>query len=209
MKKDIEIEGDNFPKFIFIEPEYQKISNSSPNNNTSFMEISAFKIYDTIRKSKIWNNSGLLITFDESGGFYDHVKPPPVYCDNPDCLINIDSVKSFGGRVPTVFCSPLIKQGLKSDIYDHVSILKYLCDKYKLPYLNDRIKYAPNFLDENEFIFTKENIRQIPRYVYRNRPQKLEIALEDKIVGFIGKSSTKCIINLNYFYRKYLIDNFC
>ena len=73
--------------YTFIEPRYDTISqnlglpfvNNSqhPANGVALGEALIKTVYETIRNSPHWNQSMLIITWDEHGGFFDHVKPPP------------------------------------------------------------------------------------------------------------------------------------
>ncbi|KAL1089980.1 hypothetical protein V6Z11_D07G057600 [Gossypium hirsutum] len=73
------------------------------------------EVYETLRASPQWNETLLVITYDEHGGFYDHVKTPFVNVPNPDG--NTGPAPSFfkfdrlGVRVPTIMVSPWIKKG--------------------------------------------------------------------------------------------------
>ena len=73
--------------YTFIEPRYDTISqnlglpfvNNSqhPANSVELGEALIKTVYETIRNSPHWNQSMLIITWDEHGGFFDHVTPPP------------------------------------------------------------------------------------------------------------------------------------
>jgi len=73
--------------YTFIEPRYDTISqnlglsfvNNSqhPANSVALGEALIKSVYEAIRNSPRWNQSMLIITYDEHGGFFDHVTPPP------------------------------------------------------------------------------------------------------------------------------------
>ncbi|XP_044501733.1 non-specific phospholipase C6-like isoform X2 [Mangifera indica] len=73
------------------------------------------EVYETLRASPQWNETLLVITYDEHGGFYDHVETPYVNVPSPDG--NTGPAPSFfkfdrlGVRVPTIMVSPWIKKG--------------------------------------------------------------------------------------------------
>jgi len=78
-----------------------------------------------VQSSPIWNSSAIIITFDDGGGWYDHVAPP-----------QIDD-QGLGFRVPTLVISPLAKHGYVSHVVmDHVSILKLIQWNWNLTNLN-------------------------------------------------------------------------
>jgi phospholipase C len=91
--------------------------------------------------SLAWNETLLIITFDEHGGTYDHVLPPwgatcPDHNSNPGR--EGFTFDRFGVRVPMVVVSPWIREGTvfrtDTDVpYDHTSILATLRDWLKIP----------------------------------------------------------------------------
>lgn len=75
-------------------------------------ELLIKQVYNAVRNSPQWNTTLLIITFDEHGGFYDHV-PPPMNVPNPDGLNSKDPAFNFdrlGVRVPTLMISPWINK---------------------------------------------------------------------------------------------------
>jgi phospholipase C len=71
------------------------------------------RIYEAIRKSPKWNETLFLLTYDEHGGFADHVPPPSIGVPAPDDnkAPNGFAFDRLGVRVPTVAISPWIKKG--------------------------------------------------------------------------------------------------
>lgn len=73
------------------------------------------EVYETLRGSRQWNESLLVITYDEHGGFYDHVQTPYVNVPSPDGNTgpppNFFKFDRLGVRVPTIMVSPWIKKG--------------------------------------------------------------------------------------------------
>jgi len=70
-------------------------------------------VYEALRNGPLWNETLFILTFDEHGGFYDHVAPPQVGVPNPD---GINSEHDFhftrlGIRIPTLAISPWIPKG--------------------------------------------------------------------------------------------------
>ena len=115
--------------YTFIEPRYDTISqnlglpfvNNSqhPANGVAIGEALIKNVYETIRNSPHWNQSMLIVTWDEHGGFFDHVKPPPaarIPTGSPPGDIKGKSYgfmfDQYGPRVPAVVISPLCPQNL-------------------------------------------------------------------------------------------------
>lgn len=87
------------------------------------------KVYETIRNSPHWNESLLLVVYDEQGGFFDHVSPPPAVAPG-DVISNLDNnthgfnFTQLGIRVPAVLISPLVPDNqVDHTVYDHTSLL--------------------------------------------------------------------------------------
>jgi phospholipase C len=80
-----------------------------------------------VRKSRLWKDTVIIVTYDEHGGYWDHVAPPKFDKWGP------------GARVPALIVSPLAKRGyIDHTLYDTTSILKLVHERYGLPPLSDR-----------------------------------------------------------------------
>ncbi|MHB9839695.1 alkaline phosphatase family protein [Paraburkholderia terrae] len=122
-------------KFIFIEPTYDA-KNDFRNGNSMHPcgdvrrgEALVKQVYDAISTSSLWNNSVLLIVFDEHGGFFDHVTPPkaepPGSAENARLKTHNFAFDRLGVRVPAIVVSPFVPAGtIDHSLYDHTSILK-------------------------------------------------------------------------------------
>jgi phospholipase C len=67
-----------------------------------------------LRNSNYWNESLLIVTYDEHGGFYDHVSPPVDDVPNPNPNYEKSNGFNFtqlGVRVPVMLISPWVKKG--------------------------------------------------------------------------------------------------
>jgi len=155
------------PSYSFIEPRFFIGHNDQhPPVSEQILETSSVlagellikKIYDTLRGGCKWNQTLFIITFDEHGGCYDHVSPPIVTPPDPKKPIGEQDFKfdRLGVRVPTVMISPYIQPGtVISDVHDHTSIIKLVCDRWELESLTERDKRA-NSIDT---VFNLENPR--------------------------------------------------
>ncbi len=121
-------------KYVFIEPNYGRVYSDYAYGNSQHALDDVAKgeelikeVYETIRQSPHWKDSALLITYDEHGGFYDHVVPPAATPPG-DALGSSLNVNGFdfaqlGVRVPAVIVSPLIERGtIDHRVYDHASV---------------------------------------------------------------------------------------
>ncbi len=103
--------------------------------------------------SDLWKTSAIFLTYDEGGGFYDHV-PPPKACkpDNKLNKIGPWQPDRYGFRVPFIAMSPYVKRHYVSHMtYDHTSVLKFIETWWNLPALTKRDANANNLLDLFDF----------------------------------------------------------
>jgi phospholipase C len=104
-----------------------------------------------------WRSSALFLTYDEHGGFYDHVAPPPAPVpDNiPPNLKPGETPGAFdryGFRVPAVVVSPFSKRHYVSHVVDdHTSILRFIELRFGLPALSNRDVNADPMFDMFDF----------------------------------------------------------
>ncbi|MEO8842141.1 MAG: alkaline phosphatase family protein [Kofleriaceae bacterium] len=104
-------------------------------------------VYNALAKSPQWKNCMLVITYDENGGFFDHVSPPQT-TDDTAAKYQVDGFEQMGFRVPTIVAGPYAKQNyVSSTVYDHTSALKHLQNVFKLESLNVRMDAANDLTD--------------------------------------------------------------
>src|ERR1700722_19070392 len=124
------------PQFTFIEPSYDNdlrngifATSQHPDFAVDSGEALISEVYSAIRDSPLWNDTLLLIVYDEHGGLFDHVTPPTLVRDPefPDIPASQDFGFKFdrlGVRVPAVFVSPWIQAGtILHRQFDHCSIV--------------------------------------------------------------------------------------
>jgi phospholipase C len=87
-----------------------------------------------------WNDTVVFLTYDDFGGFYDHVPPP-----------RLDAF-GLGPRVPLLIISSFAKAGyISHTVYEHSSVLKFVETRYHLPALTARDGGASDMLDSFDF----------------------------------------------------------
>jgi phospholipase C len=117
-------------------------SSSCVGENWTVRQINA------IMQGPRWKSTAVFITWDDFGGFYDHVPPPAV--DN----------FGFGPRVPLLIISPYARPGFISHtVYEFSSLLRFVEARFRLEPLTDRDSAANDLLDS--FDFTQRPLRRV------------------------------------------------
>ena len=82
-------------------------------------------VYDALAASPQWERSLLIVTYDEHGGFFDHVPPPPAVDDDPDTF------GRYGVRVPAIIVSPWVEpRSVSHELFDHTSIISTILTRF-------------------------------------------------------------------------------
>ena len=74
------------------------------------------ELYDALVNGPQWQDTVLVITYDEHGGFFDHVEPPSVDDGTP--------YETLGVRVPALCVGPRVDNFVCHDLFDHTSLIK-------------------------------------------------------------------------------------
>ena len=118
------------PSFSYVDPNWTfhdegPSSGNEGNDDHPHADIRAgeyfmSQIYNAVTQSPAWRRTLLIFTFDEWGGFYDHVPPPAAHDVKPE-------YQQRGFRIPCVLVSPYARRGrVAHGMYDHTSILKLI-----------------------------------------------------------------------------------
>ena len=141
------------PGFCLVEPDYGTTSEEDPQNIASG-EAFAARVIDAVMSGPKWSSTLLIWTYDEHGGYYDHVPPPTaIPPDNigPNGFLGGPAFEGFGRygfRVPCAVVSPWARPDYVSHhVFDHTSILKLAETKWNLPALTRRDANANDMLD--------------------------------------------------------------
>ena len=103
-------------------------------------EVTPVELVEAVRRSSIWPRTVVIVTYDDFGGWYDHVPPPAGDRWGP------------GGRVPMLVISPWAKRGhVDRTFYDHTSILSFIEWRWRLAPLSSRDAAANNLLPALDF----------------------------------------------------------
>jgi len=106
------------PRFSLLEPTYGRNDDHPPTHPLAGQVLVA-SIYEALASSPHWDSCLFVITYDEHGGFFDHVPPPTVPDDRAE-----EGFGQLGFRVPALVAGPWVRSGHTSDtVYDHTSVL--------------------------------------------------------------------------------------
>jgi phospholipase C len=127
---------------VWIDPVYGRNDDHPPAHPLAG-QVFLQSVYQALATSPQWERSMLIVTYDEHGGFYDHVPPPKVVDERAS--LGFDQL---GFRVPSQIVGPWVKQGHVSDtVYDHTSIMKTLCTLWDLEPRTERDANIADVLD--------------------------------------------------------------
>jgi len=149
------------PQVAFVEPAYfggpNEESDEHPPANPQAGQRFVSNVVKALFESPLWPTSALFLTYDEHGGYYDHVPPPPACApgDHAPMLRPGDTVADFdryGFRVPFVVVSPYARAHyLSHRVQDHTSILRFIETRFDLPALTARDANADPLLGLFDF----------------------------------------------------------
>jgi phospholipase C len=152
----------NLPSVVEIDPGFAKgldehagLDPAAPSGRIQTGSAYVSTLINALMKSPYWKDSIFILTWDEGGGFYDHVPPPPM--PSPDGIAPSTSIDLLPGdvcttaggptcdfvytgyRVPLIVISPFSKKNYVSHtIADYTSILKLIEGRFGLAPLNQR-----------------------------------------------------------------------
>jgi len=125
-----------------------------PLSNTGSGPSWVGSIVNAIGSSSYWSNTAIIITWDDWGGWYDHVAP------------RVINSYEYGFRVPLLVVSPYAKAGYVSHVnHDFGSVLRFIEEIYGIPSLGYADALADNFYDCFNFSQTPLKFRAIPTAV--------------------------------------------
>jgi phospholipase C len=138
-------------------------------------EYAISRVVDTLTSDpKLWAKTALIVTYDENGGFFDHVKPPVAPPGTKGEFLTVDPLPAaadgiagpvgLGFRVPTTIVSPWTRGGyVCSERFDHTSILRFLEKRFgaEVPHLSAWRRRTVGDLT-SAFDFTRPNTK-LPR----------------------------------------------
>jgi phospholipase C len=136
----------NLPPVVYIDPGFSANDDHPPVHPILGQELIG-AVYTALARSPQWKNCLLVVTYDENGGYYDHV-PPPMTTDDTMAKFGVPGFEQLGFRVPTIVAGPYVKENYISSVqYDHTSALKHLQNVFGLAPLTARSEAATDLTD--------------------------------------------------------------
>ena len=106
------------PNFINVRVLDPASNDDHPPSDIRSGQQLALELYHALVHSPDWNDTLFVITYDEHGGFYDHVVPPPVESgDN-------SGYASYGVRVPALVIGPRVRKFVNHQFFEHTTLMK-------------------------------------------------------------------------------------
>jgi phospholipase C len=135
-----DIKADRLPAVTWLTPRFEL--SDHPPTSSAFAHNWISDVINAVMTSPMWDRTAIFLSWDEWGGFYDHVLPPQV-----------DEI-GLGFRVPLLTISPYTTRGVIDDELGEFSTpLRFIADNWGLNYLTPRISNTHNF--EHIFDFKK------------------------------------------------------
>jgi phospholipase C len=154
-----QIASDTLPSVVFVDGTINELD-EHPTADVQLGEAWTKSVYDALVASKAWSSTALLFTYDESGGFADHVPP-----SNDVCLARPADKDFFehGMRVPLIAVSPWARRHYVSHLTkEHTSITRFIESVFDLPAMTARDANSDALLDMFDFECTPAPIPTAP-----------------------------------------------
>ena len=144
------------PQFTFLDPDYGTTSEENP-QDIQVGERFVSQVVHALMQAPTWKHTALFLTYDEHGGYYDHVPPPRAI--KPDSIVPLTKpgdapggYDRYGFRVPLIVVSPWAKQQYVSRVtQDLTSITAFIERKWNLPAMTFRDANADPMTDYFDF----------------------------------------------------------
>jgi phospholipase C len=149
-----DVAAGKLPAVSWIDPQFKDLRVLGPGSNDDHPPSDVLAgqelvlcVYRALASAPTWSKTLLVVTYDQHGGFYDHVPPPLAADADPD-------FQRLGVRVPTLVISPLVAAGSSSTAllgpdfhFDHTSIVKTILTRFcsasgRIPEVSERVAAA-------------------------------------------------------------------
>ena len=133
-----DLKNGTLPQVSWVVPDFDDSEHPPANIQRGMWYVT--RLMNAVMESKYWSDSVIFLSWDDYGGFYDHVTPPQM------------DAFGFGPRVPTLVISPYARAGyIDPDRYEFSSVLKFIETRWHLPHLTARDGRASDMLNALDF----------------------------------------------------------
>lgn len=133
-----DLQGGTLPAVSWIVPDFQDSEHIPASAEQGMWHVT--KLVNAVMRSKYWADTAIFITWDDYGGFYDHVPPPQM------------DAYGYGPRVPLLVISPYAKRGYVTHQQgDLTGMLRFVEERFNLPHLTARDHYTGDMSDAFDF----------------------------------------------------------
>jgi phospholipase C len=119
------------PNVAWIDPNFVDLggavgsNDDHPPSDVRAGQELVLRVFNALVRSPAWERTLLVITYDEHGGFFDHVEPPAAEEDDPRSEFH-----AYGPRVPAIVVSPRLGTRVSHEVFDHTSIIKTVLARF-------------------------------------------------------------------------------
>ncbi len=152
----VDVAAGRLPQFTFVDPNYTTTSEENP-QDIQVGEQFVARVINALIHAPTWKHTVIFLTYDEHGGYYDHVPPPrAIKPDSIPPMLGPGDVRAaydrYGFRVPLIVVSPWARRGYISRVVqDHTSMTAFIERKWNLPAMTFRDANADPMIDYFDF----------------------------------------------------------
>jgi phospholipase C len=143
--------GGNLRAVSWIDPNFIDLSvletasnDDHPPSDVRAGQALVLEVYEALRNSPGWQDTLLVVLYDEHGGFYDHVPPPPLDVQDGS------GYETYGVRVPALLIGPRVRHHVCHQQFDHTSLIKTILQRFAadpqsaIAQMGARVQHAPH-----------------------------------------------------------------
>jgi phospholipase C len=185
------------PNVAWIDPNFVDVggavgsNDDHPPSDVRAGQELVLRVFNALVRGPAWEQTLFVITYDEHGGFFDHVAPPSAADDDPR-----PEFHAYGPRVPALVVSPRLRTRVSHDVFDHTSIIKTCLARFCrradgfIPDMGARVRAANHLgvlLDKEVQLARPDDasLEELASSLARWRADALraEVAIQDKAVA--------------------------
>jgi phospholipase C len=112
------------PSFLDLRVLEPDSNGDHPGSDVRAGQAFVLEVYEALRNSPAWQDTLLVVVYDQHGGFYDHVPPPPLPCKDGS------GYSTYGVRVPALVAGPRVARHVCHRLFDHATLAKTILMRF-------------------------------------------------------------------------------